>query len=116
MGLRHEEYGVRKTSVCTVFCTQGNGVKRIKPAFSMESGVVHDNYGLFVKGWQKTLLKSILTQSTVHSAVILQGRGYPSIRLRGNNAHSLVFFTADNFSFRGISVLPVQIGIYSGFI
>jgi hypothetical protein len=78
-------------------------VHKNKACFSVESGVVHDNYGLFVKGWQRTLLKPILKQSTVHSAVILQGRGYPSIRLRGNNVYSLVFFTADNFSFRGVS-------------
>lgn len=94
--------------------------KRIQPDLFMKSGVVHHNEGLIRKGWQQASFKPRFEQSNVHRAIILQGRDDLSAHLCGHNTGSLIFapayYAIDGFSSSGVGVLPVQIGIYPGFV
>lgn len=91
-----------------------------KPAFPVESGVVHHNHSVLGKHRQQYTLKPQFKQCTVHRSVVLQRSNDGLAHLRRDNPHTLVFPSAHDTVHRfptfGSAILTVQIPVDSRLI
>ena len=86
----------------------------------MERGVVHYNYGSFVKGGQELAGKPRFKETAVHRSTVLKWSKNSVCHFRGNNPAAFVFSSANPprhpLTTTGIAICTIQVSIYPTFI